>query len=202
MSKYIRDTNANPYNFVRKLMTDMERKNFLAVDLGATSGRTILATYDGDRVEMHELTRFSNNIIPLGGHLFWNIVSLYHEIIKALQKLSGQGISPVSMGIDTWGCDFVMFGPDGQMLGLPYCYRDSHTDGAAHRFFQKIPKDKLYSKTGIQFMDFNSLFQIDTLKSASCTALEAADRILFTFTKCIVLPPSRLRRQIAVSCRW
>ena len=179
MSKYIRDTNANPYNFVRKLMTDMERKNFLAVDLGATSGRTILATYDGDRVEMHELTRFSNNIIPLGGHLFWNIVSLYHEIIKALQKLSGQGISPVSMGIDTWGCDFVMFGPDGQMLGLPYCYRDSHTDGAAHRFFQKIPKDKLYSKTGIQFMDFNSLFQIDTLKSASCTALEAADRILF-----------------------
>ena len=157
----------------------MQRIDFLAVDLGATSGRTMLATFDGQAVSMRELTRFRNNMIPLGGHLFWDIAALYHEILLGLGKAAADGASLKSIGIDTWGCDFAFFGKDGQLLGLPYCYRDSHTEGAMEQFFAKMPAADIYRRTGIQFMDFNSIFQIDTLKRNGCTALEAADKILF-----------------------
>ena len=157
----------------------MQRIDFLAVDLGATSGRTMLATFDGQAVSMRELTRFRNNMIPLGGHLFWDIAALYHEILLGLGKAAADGASLKSIGIDTWGCDFAFFGKDGQLLGLPYCYRDSHTEGAMEQFFAKMPATDIYRRTGIQFMDFNSIFQIDTLKRNGCTALEAADKILF-----------------------
>lgn len=160
-------------------MTGMESRCFLAVDLGATSGRTMAATYDDGRISMRELTRFRNDIIPCGGHLFWDIASLYGNILHALRKAADEGIRPVSMGIDTWGCDFAFFGKDGQLLGLPYCYRDSHTDGACERFFSRMSREELYARTGIQFMDFNSLFQLDTLIAKGCSALEDAEKILF-----------------------
>lgn len=154
--------------------------NYLAVDLGATSGRTVVATYDGARVAMRELTRFANPQLPLGGHTFWDIAHLYNEIIKALQKVKAEGIAIESIGIDTWGCDFAFFGADGQLLGLPYCYRDAHTDGAPERFFAELmPRQEVYERTGIQFMPFNSLFQLFTLRRNGCTALDAAAKILF-----------------------
>jgi rhamnulokinase len=118
-------------------------------------------------------------MIPMGGHLFWDIAALYHEILLGLKKAAQQGIELESIGIDTWGCDFAFFGKDGQLLGLPYCYRDSHTDGAMEKFFTRMPSEKVYQKTGIQFMQFNSLFQLDTLKRNSSVALEAADKVLF-----------------------
>lgn len=157
----------------------MEKSNYLAIDLGATSGRTVLASFDGDKIEMTELTRFENPMIPMGGHLFWDIAGLYNEILLALRKLADINMIPDSIGIDTWGCDFAFFGKDGQLLGLPYCYRDSHTDGAQQIFFERMPAEDVYSRTGIQFMDFNSLFQLDTLKRNGVSALEAADKILF-----------------------
>ena len=157
----------------------MPTKNYLAVDLGATSGRTIVATYDGKKVEMRELTRFKNPQIPLGGHLFWDLPALYNEIILALRKTVEEGIAIESIGIDTWGCDFAFFGKDGQLLSLPYCYRDSHTDGAIERYMKMHDKREVYDRTGIQFMEFNSLFQLDTLRHNGCTALENADKILF-----------------------
>ena len=157
----------------------MPTKNYLAVDLGATSGRTIVATYDGKKVEMRELTRFKNPQIPLGGHLFWDLPALYNEIILALRKTVDEGIAIESIGIDTWGCDFAFFGKDGQLLSLPYCYRDSHTDGAIERYMKMHDKREVYDRTGIQFMEFNSLFQLDTLRHNGCTALENADKILF-----------------------
>lgn len=157
----------------------MPIKNYLAVDLGATSGRTIVATYDGKKVEMNELTRFKNPMIPLGGHLFWDLPALYNEIIAALRKTVEQGIRIESIGIDTWGCDFAFFGEDGQLLGLPYCYRDSHTDGAIDRYMKMHDKRDVYDRTGIQFMEFNSLFQLDTLRHNGCTAFKNASKILF-----------------------
>ena len=157
----------------------MTTKNFFAVDLGATSGRTILATYDGSRVEMKEITRFANPMIPLGGHLYWDIAGLYNEILTGLRKVASEGIAIDSIGIDTWGCDFAFFGKDGQLLGMPHCYRDQHTVGAQEKFFEKMPAAEVYGRTGIQFMDFNSLFQLDTLKRNGSSALEAADKILF-----------------------
>ena len=88
-------------------------KNFLAVDLGATSGRTVLASYDGNKVEMNVWTRFDNPQIPMTGHLFWDLPYLYNEILKSLRKLKEEKIEIESIGIDTWGCDFAFFGKQG-----------------------------------------------------------------------------------------
>ena len=157
----------------------MTSEHYFAVDLGATSGRTILATYDGERIEMKEVTRFANPMIPLGGHLFWDIAGLYNEVLKGLKSVADDGIAIESIGIDTWGCDFAFFGKDGQLLGMPHCYRDQHTAGAQEKFFAKMPADQVYKRTGIQFMNFNSLFQLDTIKRNGGQALEHADKILF-----------------------
>ena len=157
----------------------MDTLNYFAIDLGATSGRTILATFDGTSVEMKEVTRFANPMIPLGGHLYWDIAGLYNEVLGGLRKVASEGIAIDSIGIDTWGCDFAFFGKDGQLLGMPHCYRDQHTVGAQEKFFEKMPAAEVYKRTGIQFMDFNSLFQLDTLKRNCSQALEHADKVLF-----------------------
>lgn len=154
-------------------------KHFLSVDLGATSGRTVLAAFDGEKIEMRELTRFRNPIIHLVGHLYWDLPMLYNEVLMGLRKVAEEGVELTSIGIDTWGCDFAYFGKDGQLLGLPYCYRDPHTEGAQQKFFERMPAQEIYSRTGIQFMDFNSLFQLDTIRRNGGSALEAADKILF-----------------------
>ncbi len=157
----------------------MKEKFYFAVDLGATSGRTILAAYDGHKIEMREITRFRNPMIPMGGHLYWDLPGLYNEVLDGLKKVAEEGVLLESIGIDTWGCDFAFFGKDGQLLGLPHCYRDRHTVGAQEKFFEKMSAAEVYKRTGIQFMDFNSLFQLDTLKRHGSSALEAADKILF-----------------------
>lgn len=154
----------------------------LAVDLGATSGRTILASYDGNKVDMQELTRFKYPMLPINGHLFWNLPYLYQEILAGMKKCGEvlpAGAELKSIGIDTWGCDVAYFYADGSLAGLPYCYRDSHTEGAVDRFGEKLPKEEVYAKTGIQFMDFNTLFQLDTIKRNNPEVLEAAAKILF-----------------------
>ena len=154
--------------------------HYLAVDLGATSGRTVLATFEEQHIQMREFTRFENPQLPLSGHIFWDLPHLYNEIIKALHKVKAEGIELQSIGIDTWGCDFAFFGKDGQLLGLPYCYRDPHTDSAMEHFFaDRMSQHEVYDRTSIQFMPFNSLFQLDTLRRAGSVALQNADKILF-----------------------
>lgn len=157
----------------------MTNLNFFAVDLGATSGRTILGSLVDGKLVQRELTRFPNPIIETGGHFFWDIYALYNEVVRGLKVVATEGIEIASIGIDTWGVDFVMIGKDGGVLRNPYCYRDPHTDGAMEEFFKRVPKEKVYEKTGIQFMQFNSLFQLATLKRNHDSALEAADKILF-----------------------
>ena len=152
---------------------------FLAVDLGATSGRTILGSIEDGKLKQRELTRFPNSIIQTGGHFFWDIYALYSEIIRGLRVAADEGIQLTSIGIDTWGVDFVCVGKDGGILRNPYCYRDPHTEGAMEEYFKLIPKEKVYEKTGIQFMNFNSLFQLSAMRSHNDSALEAADKILF-----------------------
>ncbi|MBO4564132.1 MAG: rhamnulokinase [Bacteroidaceae bacterium] len=152
---------------------------FLAVDLGATSGRTILGSIEEGKLQQRELTRFPNRIIQTGGHFFWDIYALYDEIIRALRLVASEGAQLTSIGIDTWGVDFVCIGKDGGLLRNPYCYRDPHTEGAMEEYFKLIPKERVYEKTGIQFMPFNSLFQLATMRRNSDSALEAADKILF-----------------------
>ncbi len=152
---------------------------FLAVDLGATSGRTILGSIEDGKLCQRELTRFPNQIIQTGGHFYWDIFALYNEIIRGLRVVADEKIELTSIGIDTWGVDIVMIGKDGNVLRNPYCYRDPHTEGAMDAYFKLVPKEKVYEKTGIQFMNFNSLFQLATLRRNQDSALEAADKILF-----------------------
>ncbi len=157
----------------------MGNANFFAVDLGATSGRTILGTLEGDRLVQRELTRFPNKIIEMAGHYYWDIYALFGEVVRGLKLVADEHIDIASVGIDTWGVDVVLIGKDGGVLRNPYCYRDPHTDGSMEEYFKMMPKDKVYEKTGIQFMQFNTLFQLSAMRSHGDSALEAADKILF-----------------------
>ena len=157
-----------------------QKKHFFAADLGATSGRTILGTLSDGKIELVELTRFANNLTQTGGHVYWDIYALYHEIVNGLKVAAKKGVEIESIGIDTWGCDFVCVGKDGALLRNPLAYRDPHTVGSMEKFFaEKMEKRKVYDKTGIQFMNFNSLFQLYAMKEAENTALENAEKILF-----------------------
>ena len=158
----------------------MHSTYYLSVDLGATSGRTIIARYDGERVEMSELTRFETTQIHRDGHVFWDLPHLREEILLALQKVKTEGITLTSIGVDTWGCDVAFFGKDGELIGLPYCYRDPHTDGAMERYFAEcMSSQELYERTGIQFMPFNTLFQLDTIRRENKDAFAKVDKVLF-----------------------
>ena len=99
-----------------------EKKYYFAVDLGATSGRTILGILDHGRLEQEELTRFPNNLIETGGHFYWDIYALYFEMIRGLKEVARRGLPITSIGIDTWGVDFVFIGDDGALLRNPMAY--------------------------------------------------------------------------------
>lgn len=155
-------------------------KCFFAVDLGATSGRTIIGTLDGGKINLEELTRFDNNLIETGGHFYWDIFALYNEIIKGLKLVAQRNIVITSIGIDTWGVDFVYIGEDNAILRNPMSYRDPHTFGMMEEYFEKvIDKKEVYGITGIQFMNFNSLFQLYAMKRADNSAFKNAKKILF-----------------------
>jgi len=157
----------------------MNKKSFLAFDIGATSGRSIIGTLDNSRLHIKELTRFPNQMLQIGKHLHWNIYSLFEHLKEALMVLKKEGVEISSIGIDTWGVDFVLIAKDGSLLGAPFAYRDPHTDGAPEKFFKLVPREKVYDLTGIQVMNFNSLYQLYSLKQANNSLLEATSEILF-----------------------
>ena len=155
-------------------------KCFFAVDLGATSGRTIIGTLTDGRFSLEELTRFDNNLIQTGGRFYWDIYALYLEIIKGLKLAAQNNIPITSIGIDTWGVDFVFVGDDGAILRNPRAYRDPHTMGVMEEFFDKcMDKKKVYDITGIQFMNFNSLFQLYAMRRNEDSAMRQAAKVLF-----------------------
>ncbi|MDR1757697.1 MAG: rhamnulokinase [Bacteroidales bacterium] len=152
---------------------------FLAFDLGATSGRAMLASFDGNKVECREISRFPNQILRVGNKYYWNIFNLFAELKKALRLVASEHIQLTSIGIDTWGVDFVYVGDDGSLLGLPRAYRDPYTRGIPEEFFMHLSQEKVYEKTGIQVMDFNSLFQLYAARREKSSAFAAAREILF-----------------------
>lgn len=152
---------------------------YFAVDLGATSGRTILGHIANGKVELEELTRFNNNLINVCGHVYWDIYALYFEIIKGLKIAQQRNVSITSIGIDTWGVDFVCVADDGS-VSQPISYRDPHTFDAMHDYLDKImQKEDVYDITGIQFMNFNTLFQLYAMHRAGNSALQNAQKLLF-----------------------
>lgn len=157
----------------------MKNKSFLAFDLGATSGRTILGTIEQGRLQMKELTRFSNQILQIGNHIHWNIYSLFEHLKEGLTAAKREGVEIASIGIDTWGVDFALLAEDGSLLGAPYAYRDPHTVGVPEKFFELISREKVYDLTGIQVMNFNSLYQLFALSQANNSLLKSAKEMLF-----------------------
>ena len=156
------------------------KKYYFAVDLGATSGRTILGTLADGKLEQEELTRFPNNLIETGGHFYWDIYALYLEMIKGLQVVGKRGLDITSIGIDTWGVDFVFIGEDDAILRNPMAYRDPHTFAAIDDYLENVLDRKtVYDITGIQFMNFNSLFQLHAMRQANNVALQHCKKVLF-----------------------
>ena len=156
------------------------KKYYFAVDLGATSGRTILGTLADGRLEQEELTRFPNNLIETGGHFYWDIYALYFEMIRGLKEVSRRGITLTSIGIDTWGVDFVFIGQDGAILRNPMAYRDPHTFGRMEEYLCHVVQQReVYDITGIQFMNFNSLFQLYAMQQDGNVAMKMAEKVLF-----------------------
>ncbi|GHV01168.1 rhamnulokinase [Bacteroidia bacterium] len=158
----------------------MASLHFLAFDLGATSGRCSVGSLDDSKLEISELTRFTNPITDLHGRLYWDILALYGHLCDALAEAGRLGLDIVSAGIDTWGVDIALLGADGSLMGAPRAYRDPYTDRAPEEFFAGVmPREELYSLTGIQIMNFNTLFQLFALKRDRSPQFEAASRILF-----------------------
>jgi len=151
---------------------------FLALDLGAESGRAILGCLERQRLQIKEISRFPNQMLPIHGHLYWNVFRLFEEIRKGLAICLAE-IKVKSLALDTWGVDFGFLAEDGTIIGLPFAYRDPHTKGIMEEFFKKVPETKVYQLTGIQFLRFNSLFQLYAMKKEKSYILETAANLLF-----------------------
>jgi rhamnulokinase len=159
----------------------MEQKQyFFAVDLGATSGRTIIGNISDGQLSLEEVTRFPNHLIEQGGHYYWDIYALYFEIIRGLKEVAKRGLDITSIGIDTWGVDFVCIADDGAILRNPRAYRDPITfDAMSDYLAHVVSKKEVYDITGIQFMNFNSIFQLYAMQREGNAALKNAAKILF-----------------------
>jgi rhamnulokinase len=153
--------------------------NFIAFDIGATSGRAILATLNDKKIELKELYRFPNKIIRVNGRFYWDIYALYEALKEGLRAAVREQVTVHAIGIDTWGVDFAYLGKDDTILALPRSYRDPYTEGVPEAYFKQIPQRKVYAATGIQIMNLNSLYQLYAALNENNSALEAAEHILF-----------------------
>lgn len=152
----------------------------LAFDYGASSGRGILGTFDGDRLQLNEIHRFSNDPVIVNGSFYWDILRLFHELKQGIIKCVKNGDKEIaSMGIDTWGVDFGLLDAGGHLLGNPYHYRDSRTDGMMEAADNIVPSKEIYKQTGIQFQKFNTLYQLLAMKQGNSPLLEKAEKMLF-----------------------
>ena len=157
----------------------MKSVSFLAFDIGATSGRSLLATITEGRMVMKELTRFPNNIIEMQGKCYWDIYALFQALKEGLVACAKENIEIGSIGVDTWGVDFVYLGEDGTILGAPRAYRDPYTQGIPEEVFKIVSKREVYEHTGIQIMNFNSLYQFYAAKKEGYAPYKCAKEALF-----------------------
>ncbi len=153
-------------------------KRVLAFDFGASSGRAILGIFDGEKIELKEVHRFSNDPVKINGTVYWDVQRLFFEIKQGILKAKEEGGFD-SIGIDTWGVDFGLLRKDGTLVENPVHYRDARNDGMVERAQKYMSKERMYDITGIQFMDFNTIFQLLSLKENRPYILEEADTLLF-----------------------
>ncbi|MBR6531338.1 MAG: rhamnulokinase [Clostridia bacterium] len=153
-------------------------KRVLAFDFGASSGRAIIGCFDGGKITLEEVHRFSNDPVSVGGTVYWDVLRLFYEIKQGIIKARMAGGFD-SIGIDTWGVDFGLIDAEGKLMENPIHYRDTRTAGLVDEAFRTLPKEKIYGITGIQFMELNTLFQLISLKKYRPWMLERADKMLF-----------------------
>ena len=149
----------------------------LALDFGASSGRAIIGSFDGEKISLKEIHRFTNDPVILLDTMYWDVLRLFHDIKIGLIKAKQEG-EIKSLGIDTWGVDFGLLNKDGKLLENPVHYRDARTKGMMEKVFAKLDKDTVYSITGNQFMELNTLFQLMALKENQPELLQKAETLL------------------------
>lgn len=154
-------------------------KKLLAFDLGAESGRALVALFDGERIQLEVVHRFPNGAVQTLETLHWDVLRLYGEMLAALRKARAEHGELAALGVDTWGVDFALLGRDGSLLSNPRHYRDPHTEGMMEQAFVRVPKLDIFRATGIQFMRFNTLFQLLALQRDKSPLLDVAHHLLF-----------------------
>ena len=153
---------------------------YLALDIGAGSGRAIVGTIDDGKVHLEEVHRFANQPVKLGDVLYWDFPALFENIKQGIGLAIKKGYNLKGLAVDTWGVDFGLLDKNGNLLSNPVCYRDQRTFGLSSQSSAYISKEDLYSVTGIQQMDINTLFQLWSMKRADMSLLPIADKLLFT----------------------
>ncbi len=156
-------------------------KKVWAFDLGASNGRLMLSSFDGERIHLEEIHRFSNQPIQLTNHFYWDILRIFQEMKNGITKSLQQGHDDItSLGVDTWGVDFGLLSPTGELLGNPYSYRDPlHSEGM-NEVLKKISAEELFKRSGIEPASFNTIFQLYGIKKRRSELLEQAETLLFT----------------------
>ena len=151
--------------------------DFLAIDLGAESGRGVIGSLDGKRLALEVAHRFPNGPVRVMGSIYWDVLRLFDEAQHALALASKRG-EIAGVGIDTWGVDYALLGRGDVLLGNPHHYRDSRTDGIMDKAFEILPAEEIFERTGIQFMQINTLFQLLAMSLAGSPILEIAQTLL------------------------
>ncbi len=158
----------------------MADRNFLAFDLGAESGRAVLGRLSNGKLTLEEKHRFPNPNGRINGHLHWNLLGQWEELKTGLRKTMQAGDANLhGIGVDTWGVDFGLVAKNGEVLGNPFHYRDTRTDGLMQRTFERVSKERIFEATGVQFMEINSLFQLIALRQSDSPLLNCAETLLF-----------------------
>lgn len=157
----------------------MSSKVYLAVDMGASSGRHVAGAFDGQHISLSEVHRFENGPSVAAGRKYWDLLAQWAHIRDGLRAAATKhGDNIVSVGVDTWGVDFALLGRNDELLGNPYHYRDSHTDGILEHAFEIVPREEIFAQTGLQFLQFNTLFQLLAMRRANSSMLDAAETLL------------------------
>lgn len=157
----------------------MKTKKYLAIDLGASSGRGIVGSFDGEKLSLRENCRFANEPVKIGNRLHWDVLRIFHEIKNSIRQTIYDGDDIVSIGIDTWGVDYGLLDEHGRLMSNPVHYRDVRNLGIEEYAWQKVPFEKIYDITGIQSMNFNTIYQLCAEMKDDCKTLENANKLLF-----------------------
>lgn len=156
--------------------SNTEKKPYLAFDLGAESGRAVLAHLQSGIIITEEVHRFPNEPVEYGGALHWDVARMWFEMRKALSGL--QETELAGIGVDAWGVDYALLGKNGELLQNPYHYRDARTHGVMQEVFHRVPREEIYAATGIQFMAINTLYQLFVTRTREPKLLDAAEKLL------------------------